>query len=161
MNCPAQADAARFVSWPQTSHGVTATGTCNAGYSGAPTRLCSNGAWSSTVTGSCIRTWFIISTADVADHAYRDYLRCGDWVPERRLAAYELWRLGCGHLRSRVQRFAGARVLHRGRLVVDGEPDLHSYVLARRACTTSDAGQKTCAGRRPTTTLFGRATRLR
>ena len=41
------------IAWPQTVAGTTANGTCNAGYTGSPTRACLlNGSWSTTNAGA-------------------------------------------------------------------------------------------------------------
>ena len=46
--------------WNQTASGVTSNGTCNSGYSGNPTRLCSLGVFG-TVSNPCNRITIIIS----------------------------------------------------------------------------------------------------
>ena len=55
--CAANSDTARNVDWPETLSFATATGQCKAGFSGAPTRVCNADAWSTTVSGSCLRAW--------------------------------------------------------------------------------------------------------
>jgi len=53
-NCPEQRDYVR-ADWPETIAGDLATGTCNWGWRGSPTRQClSEGSWSSSVSDHCL-----------------------------------------------------------------------------------------------------------
>ena len=57
LRCPALTGD-DHADWPSTVAGISATGTCNAGWTGSPTRSCNiNGQWSSTIASPCIRTW--------------------------------------------------------------------------------------------------------
>lgn len=78
--CPAITTASSstaYATWPQTNYGQTATGTCQSGYSGAPTptRSCgSNSTWG-TISGTCIQA----CTASTSSCSKNSQSTCGKY----------------------------------------------------------------------------------